>query len=108
MNKKQQIKQWTKTIDRVVESYDKLNDACDQCIDAGCMYTDGKLWSAIWDSFDTMLNCIDDKNEWLHWYIYENSCGKNGFEAKAANQKKAKIISRSEDLAKLIVSDIDY
>jgi myo-inositol-hexaphosphate 3-phosphohydrolase len=107
MNKKQQIKEWTETIDRVVESYRKLNEVCKQCIEVGAMYTDGKLWSAIWDSFDTMLNCIDDKNEWLSWYIYENNCGKNKYEAKAANQKKAKIISRSEDLAKLIVSDID-
>jgi hypothetical protein len=106
MNKKQQIKEWTETIDRVVESYDKLNDACDQCIDAGCMDIDGKLFSAIWDSFDIMLNCIEDKNLWLHWYIYENNCGKNKYEAKTANQKNTKIIASSRDMAKLIVKDM--
>jgi hypothetical protein len=107
MSKKQQIKKWTETIDQVVEAYNELDQACEKCIDAGCMDTDGNLYSAIWESFENMLKCIDDKNLWMHWYIYENNCGKNKYEARASNQKNSKIIATSRDLAKLIVKDMD-
>jgi len=107
MSKKQQINKWTETIDQVVEVYNELSEVCEQCIDAGCMDVEGKLWSAIWNSFDTMLDCIDDKSDWVSWHIYENNCGKNKYEAKASNQKNSKIIATSRDLAKLIVKDMD-
>jgi len=103
---KKKIEELTIVIDKVVNSYEKLDKACNQCIEAGCMDVEGKLFAAIWESFDAMLDCIDNEDMWIHWYVYDNECGKKQYEAKGKNQKKSKQIKCSKDLAKLIIKDL--
>jgi len=104
MNKKERIEKWTAKIDKIVGAYKKLSAACDESHKAGCLDVDGKLFTAIWVSFDTLMDHIDQQ-EWLEWYIYDNDCGAEKMRAGFGDVVNP--IKNSRDLAKLIVEDED-
>jgi hypothetical protein len=104
MNKQERIKQWTAKIDKIVGNYKDLSAACDVAHDAGCLDADGKLFTAIWVTFDVLMDHIDQQ-EWLEWYIYDNDCGAE--KKEAGYGKLVRRIKTARDLAKLIVEDED-
>jgi hypothetical protein len=72
--------------------------------DAGCLDMDGKLHTAIWKSFDVLMDYVEQQ-EWLEWYIYDNDCG--AAKMKGGFDEVVNPIKNSRDLAKLIVEDED-
>ena len=104
MNKQERIKQWTAKIDKIVGNYKELSAACDVAHDAGCLDIDGQLHTAIWKSFDVLMDCVEQQ-EWLEWYIYDNDCGAAKMEA--GFDEVLNTIKNSRDLAKLIVDGED-
>lgn len=104
MNKKERIKRWAYKIDKIVGAYKQLSAVCNEASAIGCLDMDGKLHTAIWKSFDVMMDHIDQQ-EWLEWYIYDNDCGAAKMEAGYDGVVTA--IKNSRDLAKLIVEGED-
>jgi hypothetical protein len=104
MNKQERIKQWTAKIDKIVGNYKELSAACDVAHAAGCLDMDGKLHTAIWESFNVLMDYVE-QSDWLEWYIYDNDCGAAAM--KAGFDKGVNPIKNSRDLAKLIVEDED-
>jgi hypothetical protein len=102
--KEARITEWTAKIDSIVEAYLSLLVACDNASEAGCLDMDGVLYTAIWSSFDTMLENID-QHEWIEWYIFENECG--DAELESGLDGDLSVIETTRDLAKLIVEDQD-
>ena len=104
MNKQERIKKWTAKIDKIVGNYKQLSAACDVAHDAGCLDIDGQLHTAIWKSFDVLMDCVEQQ-QWLEWYIYDNDCGAAKMEA--GFDEVLNTIKNSRDLAKLIVDGED-
>ena len=52
---------------------------------------------------DAVMVLVGDDDKWLEWYIWENGCGKNAFEAKAATWKRPRKIRTVDDLVTIIV-----
>jgi hypothetical protein len=102
MTKEQRINEWEKKIQQIVSDYKMLNDCCDAAIVFGAMNIDGKLFTAIWSAFDTMLKIID-QHDWISWYLFDNDCGKRKMEA--GHDGKLSKISTPKQLAQLIVKD---
>jgi hypothetical protein len=86
-------------IDKITSAFERLNKACDKAIDAGCLNAEGELFSAIWDSFDTLTR-VADTDKWIAWHLWENECGKNAM--KAGYDEENKPITNNRDLAELI------
>ena len=64
------------------------------------------IWTVIGKS-NTMLieqtaKLIGDEGEWLSWYVWENDCGRRGFEA--GYDKNMTSIKTAAHLAKLIMT----
>jgi hypothetical protein len=93
------IDEITADIDKITAAFERLNKACDKAADAGCLDTEGELFSAIWDSFDALIWTIDT-DMWIAWYLWENECGKNAM--KAGYDEENKPITNSRELAELI------
>jgi hypothetical protein len=80
MEKKEKIRLIT---DLVAEhrSLDKINSEVYSVFGAG----DGKLLKFLWRVFDkwvaSVAATVGDTQEWISWYIFDNDCGKRGFEA---------------------------
>jgi len=96
------IKHWKEIVDKIVSVYNKFDSACSASINAGSMDVNGPLYDSIWRGFAVMLNMVDCQG-WIHWYIYENECGKKKFTAASVKDKKLKKITTSKELAELIV-----
>jgi hypothetical protein len=76
---------------------------------------DFPLWEEAWKTYDTYLAAISREigdphipghGTWLHWFIYDNQCGRRAFEAKAASWKERRPIRTPRDLARLIEADL--
>lgn len=95
---------WETTADAVVAHYKRLEAAMNAADDAGCIDPDGPLFDAVWGAFEEMLNLVD-RDGWIHWFIYENQCGKRGLNASEPG-KKPRNIRTTKQLAKLIRSNL--
>lgn len=102
MTNKKRIDEWEKKIEQIVKDYKNLTDCCDACFDAGVLDIDGNLYTAIWKTYDGLIDMID-KFGWIEWYLYENNCGAEKMEA-GHNGKVSKIITPKQ-LAKLILEN---
>lgn len=91
-------------IEKIVSFYKSLDSACDKARDAGCLDFEGPLNEAIWKAFEGLLDMVDDENQWLSWYIWDNSCGEKGGLAINSKNKRRKI-KTPEDLAWIILSE---
>lgn len=90
----------TDKITCIVADYNRLSEACDAAISAGCMDIDGPLHDAIWRSHSELLKHADSDG-WLSWFIYENDCGKKKLTANFIG--KSHKITTPAQLAKFIV-----
>ena len=102
MTKQKRIDKWEAKIERIVKDYKNLTACCDACFDAGVLDVDGKLYTAIWAMFDSMLDMVD-RSVWISWYLFENYCGAKKMEA-GHNGELSKITTPRQ-LAQLIVED---
>ncbi len=68
---------WKEAATTAVKQYKSLSKACDAAKDAGCLNSEGMLFTAVWESFDSMLELVDPHG-WIAWFIYGNNCGKDG------------------------------
>jgi len=93
------IDEITAEVDKIVSAYKRLDEACDKAINAGCLNAEGELFSAIWDSFDTLTRVVDT-DKWVEWHLWDNECGKN--QMSAGYDGELKPITNSRELAELI------
>jgi len=106
MKRINRINLWQSIVDRIVADYKRLDHACDAALKAGAMDANGPLFEAIWRSFQGMLERIDDDG-WIHWFIYENECGKKAMQAKGCGKRGLTPIKTPRQLARLIVESED-
>lgn len=96
------IEEWEIKITSLVEDYKQLTACCDAAYDAGALDANGKLYTAIWNTYDNMLEHIDVAG-WISWYIFDNDCGAKAMKASYGDEINA--IKTPLDLARLIVAD---
>ena len=104
MTNKERIDKWEAKIERIVKDYKNLTACCDACFDAGVLDVDGKLYTAIWAMFDSMIDIVDHSG-WISWYVFENDCGAK--KMAAGYDGKLSKIATPRQLAKLIVEGED-
>ena len=67
---------------------------------------EARLNTVVWDSFDgytkAVSNAIGDHFEYVSWYIWENSCGKRGFEVSWNGGKSKVCVNGVKALLKVI------
>jgi hypothetical protein len=102
MTKPQRIAAWEAKIVPIVAAFQRLRDATDKANEAGTLDPNGALFQATWGSFGAMLKLIDSGG-WIGWFLYENQCGKRGFEATPCAGKKSRKVRTPRQLARLIV-----
>jgi hypothetical protein len=102
MNKLQRIAEWEAKIEPIVAAFQRLRDATDNAHAAGTLDLNGALFQATWGSFEAMLKLIDS-GDWICWFLYENQCGKRGFEATPCDGKKGRKVRTPHQLARLVV-----
>jgi hypothetical protein len=102
MNKPQRIAEWEAKIVPIVAAFQRLRDATDNAHAAGTLDPNGALFMATWNAFEELLKLID-AGGWMCWFLYENECGKRGFEAMPCAGKKRRKVRTTRQLARLIV-----
>lgn len=93
------IEAWEIKIASLVKDYKQLKAVGDAASDAGALDADGKLYTAIWSTYDNMLQHID-VDGWISWYIFDNDCGAKEMEAGYDDVLNA--IKTPLDLARLL------
>ena len=101
MNRIEQIKHWQGIIETLTASYNRLDDACNAAIKAGCMDSEGVLHEAIWGAFED-ATLIIDPDGWLDWWLWDNGRGGRGMLA-SVNGKEAKPVNTAAQMARVIV-----
>lgn len=104
MTKKQRIDKWEKKIKQVVSNYNNLTSCCSAAEEVGTLDPEGKLFTSIWSTFDSMLSIVD-RQDWISWYIFDNDCGAKKMEA--GHEDVLNEITTPRKLAKLIVETED-
>jgi len=94
----------------VVEDYQTLSKQYDELDTALGLGIGGKLYSAVWGSFDKYLKTVqtvlgDTEDDWIGWYIYENGCGE--YEYKAGWGEDMFKIKNVDDLIKIMETKPD-
>lgn len=67
-------------LDKLLDEYRELSDACDAARAAGCLEVEGRLQNAMWSSIETVISFLDPDG-WIMWYILENDYGSKGYDA---------------------------
>ena len=53
---------------------------------------EGRLWTLLWDMYQKWLDLValsvGDKEGWISWYVFDNSCGSQGLEASLGFQEE--------------------
>lgn len=93
------IEAWENKITSLVEDYKQLTACCDAAYYAGALDPEGKLCTAIWNTYDNMLQHID-VDGWISWYIFDNDCGAKEMEAGYGDEINT--IKTPLDLARLL------
>jgi len=98
------IEAWEIKITSLVKDYKQLTACCDAASIAGALDANGKLYTAIWSTYDNMLQHIDVAG-WISWYIFDNDCGAKEMEAGYGDEINT--IKTPLDVARLIVIEKD-
>lgn len=99
----------TRLITAVAQRRDALSQAFAPLI-AIFRNHDFPLWEEAWKTFDAYLEKvaaeIGDRDGWLHWFIYENDCGRKKMQARAAAWSDLRPIATPRALACLLEADL--
>ena len=66
------------------------------------------LYTAVFDILNSAIEstsaAIGDTGKWIDWYIHDNDCGKNGYEATYANAEKIVvfIVNNTSDILDVV------
>jgi uncharacterized protein YllA (UPF0747 family) len=94
MNKMNKIEKIRK-IESVIRHYKNLEKESKKLSVVFPEWHSSDLYEGIYSIVDTLIDevskSIEDNFEWLSWFIYENKCGKKGFEA---NGKKIRTVAQ--------------
>jgi hypothetical protein len=86
--------------------YKKVESTCNSIEMLFGKNSDGDVQARFWQLFESYTKLVaiqvGDDYAWLNWFIWENDCGKNAMEAKAASWKKARKIRTVKDLEAII------
>ena len=100
MDTLQKLQQWEELHDKTKIAW-KLFD--DLGVEIG-----GKIFSAIWDSFEAytailadMLGAGAPEGSWLYWYCYENDMGRRGMQVTIDGEEFS--VNDLEDLNNIIL-----
>jgi hypothetical protein len=97
-------------------AYKNLNDAYEKIDDAlGCSICESAIYDSSFKLFEEYTKAVaiilsenkivDDINEWLSWYCYENEMGESQIKAKAALWNKERKIKNLNDLLDIIEAE---
>lgn len=79
-----------------IEAIETSRTSLDALIGVG----DGSLWNAVYRlidiSIDSFEKSINDQNETVYWFIYENNCGKRELQHSLRNGEMTKVTSISD------------
>lgn len=95
-------------INKLIQKYHAINKASDKLESAiGQFNENSPIFVALWDNFDFTVDLVsdlvDDNNEWIPWFIWDNDLGKNLLTAKIGQfQRKIKNVN---ELVKIIELD---
>ena len=92
-------------IRKVVQSFQALDSSFEPLFDVfGIGVVDSKLFDETYKLFDFSLELVEemvnDRHRWIHWFIYDNDCGKSDNEAGYDNNLRK--ISDIEGLYELV------
>ena len=76
------------------EFYDLFGSCSDKLVET----------TSLGEIISTIADIVDDKGEWIYWYVFENDWGENGLEYIDKNGNSSKLGSL-EDLWELIQSN---
>ena len=80
MNKKEKIK----LIEEVVSHFKKCDELFSDINKTFGCCAESPIWDTYWTMFDSYTESvskrIDDPYHFLQWFIWENDCGKKGYE----------------------------
>jgi hypothetical protein len=100
-----------KRIENLIDSYKKLESSFEDIFKIfGSGVIESELWESVYKSFDMYSNLVSeitgDKDEWITWYIYDNSCGEKGY--TAGYHSNVKPIKNIDDLVDLIEAALEF
>jgi len=87
------------------EAYEKISETTHAACNIGAMDQNGPLYEAIWDSFENMLKLIDI-NGWFYWWLYENDCGRKGYQVISPDGTQREIRTQ-DDLIDVIMNEFE-
>jgi hypothetical protein len=103
---KETVKMRVRTLTEWIECFNKIQHAYDKLKELFGVEPDSLIVAAMFDPFERYTACLtkslDDENDFLNWFLWDNDAGKNGMLAKAASWKTCRSIKTVEDLEKLI------
>ena len=95
------LKEWEDNYKEINKVYESLHEMYD------CS-PESKAVRVIFDTFENYTKSvaiiIEDEDDWLEWYLYDNECGKKELTAKAITWKNHKKIKNVKDLLDIIES----
>ena len=94
-----------KVLEKFLEQYKKMDSNFEEIFSIfGIGVVDSKLFDGCYGLIDFCVEIlsllVDDKDDWINWYIYDNECGKK--EGEAGYDRNLKKICSLEDLVFLI------
>lgn len=71
---KEELKQ---DIDKIISSYNELNDTLESLIELGMIDCSGNLYNVIWMAFENVLDILEKRldTDLISHYIWELDCG---------------------------------
>lgn len=98
------LQEWVDAFAAIDAEYEKLRDIFD-------LAPEGRFSKAMYGSFQSYTKALalllDDDDDWMNWFIWENESGKKAMEAKAANWSSVRPIRNVRDLEALIRNDCE-
>ena len=94
-------------VDEIINQFNKIESMYDKLNEIFTLDPGAPIATIVYETFNLYVKAtsqiIGDKDNWIDWYIWDNDCGKKGFEAKTHEFNKMKKINTTKDLVKLIM-----
>ncbi len=84
-------------LENVVSAKDKLDSCWDDFCDCVSGSADSPLGLAVWKPMQLLLDCVsellNDEDDAINWFVWDNDCGKNGLQHSLPNGDLRKILT---------------
>ena len=88
-------------VDDIVKAYTELKEVFEAAEKLGCIDINGKLFEKTWRLYDRTSKPLGPEG-WIDWYIWDNDCGKKGYECKYNGKTIA--VTNTKQLAEIMNS----